>query len=66
MCQTGSAQSAEVTAPVRVVIADGTQTLMRLVLCLVGVLLLSVASFYGALALTKRMHSAVGFRRENP
>jgi hypothetical protein len=66
MCRTGSAQSAEVTAPVRVVIADGTQTLMRLVLCLVGVLLLSVASFYGALALTKRMHSAVGFRRENP
>jgi hypothetical protein len=65
-CATSAAQSADVAVPVRIVTADGTQTLLRLVLCLVGVLLLSVASFYGALALTKRMHSAVGFRRENP
>ena len=65
VCQIGTAQTAAITAPVRVVIADGTQTLLRVVVCLVGVLLLSVASFYGALALTKRMHSAVGFRRDD-
>lgn len=64
-CTTTSAQTAEVTAPVRTVTVDGTQTLMRLVFCLVVVLLLSVGSFYGAIALTKRMHSAVGFRRED-
>jgi hypothetical protein len=31
---------------------------------LVAVLFLSISSFYGALALTKRMHRAVDFRQD--
>ncbi|MFM2308089.1 MAG: hypothetical protein RLY87_209 [Chloroflexota bacterium] len=64
-CTISDGQSAPLTPPVRLVTVDGTQTLLRLVFCLVVVLLLSVGSFYGAVALTKRMHSAVGFRRED-
>ncbi len=63
-CTITDAKYAAVAAPIRVVTADGTQTLLRVVLCLVVVLLLSISSYYGALALTKRMHSAVGFRPE--
>lgn len=63
-CSFSAVLPAAVTPPTRVVTADGTITLLRVVFCLVAVLLLSVSSFYGALALTKRMHAAVGFRPE--
>lgn len=64
-CMIGTEQSAAIHAPVRTVTADGTQTLLRVVFCLVAVLFLSISSFYGALALTKRMHRAVDFRQDN-
>jgi hypothetical protein len=35
------------------------------VFCLVAVLFLSISSFYGAVALTKRMQRAVDFRQDN-
>ena len=63
-CMIGTEQSAAIRAPVRTVTADGTQTLLRVVFCLVAVLFLSISSFYGALALTKRMHRAVDFRQD--
>ena len=64
-CVIGTEQSAALRPPVRTVTADGTQTLLRVVFCLVAVLFLSISSFYGALALTKRMHRAVDFRQDN-
>jgi hypothetical protein len=64
-CTFGADQSAAIRTPVRTVTADGTQTLLRVVFCLVAVLFLSISSFYGALALTKRMQRAVDFRPDN-
>lgn len=65
VCQALPALPTAVTPPVRTITVDGTMTLLRLVFCLIAVLLLSIGSFYGALALTKRMHAAVGFRPED-
>lgn len=64
-CSTGAPLTTAVSAPVRTVEIDGTVTLLRIVFCLVAVLFLSIGSFYGALALTKRMHAAVGFRKDD-
>lgn len=40
---------------------DGRSRLLTVVLCLVGVLFLSVSSFYLSLAVMRRMHAAVGY-----
>lgn len=40
---------------------DGRQRLLTVVLCLVGVLFMSVASFYVSIAVMRRMHAAVGY-----
>lgn len=64
-CIISTEQSAALLTPVRTVTADGTQTLLRVVFCLVAVLFLSISSFYGAVALTKRMQRAVDFRQDN-
>lgn len=50
--------------PERLVQVDGRSTLLRITLCLVAVLLCSIASFYLSLALMRRMHAAVGYKPE--
>lgn len=55
---------AEAFPPERFVEVDGRQKLGRVLVCLMGVLLCSVASFYIGVAVMKRMHVAVGYRPE--
>lgn len=50
--------------PERRVEVDGRATLARIVFCLVAVLFCSLASFYMALAVMRRMHAAVGYKPE--
>ncbi len=50
--------------PKRRVEVDGRATLARIVFCLVAVLFCSLASFYMALAVMRRMHAAVGYKPE--
>ena len=56
---------AAVQPPERFVEADGRTQLLRLTVCLVGVLLCSLAGFYLAVAVMRRMHAAVGYRPED-
>lgn len=51
--------------PERFVEADGRTQLLRFTVCLVGVLLCSLAGFYLAVAVMRRMHAAVGYRPED-
>jgi hypothetical protein len=44
---------------------DGRTQLLRITLCLVGVLLCSLAGFYLAVAVMRRMHAAVGYRPDD-
>lgn len=50
--------------PERFVEVDGRQKMGRVLVCLVGVLFCSLASFYIGVAVMKRMHAAVGYRPE--
>ncbi|MFM7678772.1 MAG: hypothetical protein ACKO83_07965, partial [Roseiflexaceae bacterium] len=56
--------SAATFPPKRMVEVDGRMTLLRVVLCLVAVLLSSIASFYLCMAVLRRMHAAVGYKPE--
>lgn len=63
---TWNGQRTRVTQPPeRFVEADGRIQLMRLTVCLVGVLLCSLAGFYLAVAVMRRMHAAVGYRADD-
>ena len=55
---------AESFPPERFVEVDGRQKLGRVLVCLMGVLFCSLASFYIGVAVMKRMHAAVGYRPE--
>ncbi|NBU63262.1 MAG: hypothetical protein EBS29_01930 [Chloroflexia bacterium] len=55
---------AEAFPPERFVEVDGRQQMGRVLVCLVGVLFCSLASFYIGVAVMKRMHAAVGYRPE--
>lgn len=50
--------------PQRLIQVDGRATLLRIVLCMVAVLFCSLASFYLAIAVMRRMHAAVGYKPE--
>jgi hypothetical protein len=50
--------------PERFIEVDGRQKMGRVLVCLVGVLFCSLASFYIGVAVMKRMHAAVGYRPE--
>lgn len=50
--------------PERLIQVDGRMTLMRIAFCMVAVLFCSIASFYLALAVMRRMHAAVGYKPE--
>jgi hypothetical protein len=52
-------------APERFREVDGRTQLLRITLCLVGVLLCSLAGFYLAVAVMRRMHAAVGYRPDD-
>jgi hypothetical protein len=58
------ATRAESFPPERFVEVDGRQKMGRVLVCLVGVLFCSLASFYIGVAVMKRMHAAVGYRPE--
>jgi hypothetical protein len=58
------ATRAEAFPPERFVEVDGRQKMGRVLVCLVGVLFCSLASFYIGVAVMKRMHAAVGYRPE--
>lgn len=48
--------------PVRYRYIDGRRRLLTVTLCLVGVLFMSVTSFYLSIAVMRRMHAAVGYK----
>ncbi len=52
-------------APERFREVDGRTQLLRITLCLVGVLLCSLAGFYLSIAVMRRMHAAVGYRPDD-
>ena len=52
-------------APERFREVDGRTQLLRITLCLVGVLLCSLAGFYLAVAVMRRMYAAVGYRPDD-
>jgi hypothetical protein len=58
------ATRAEAFPPERFIEVDGRQKLGRVLVCLMGVLFCSLASFYIGVAVMKRMHAAVGYRPE--
>ena len=58
------ATRAESFPPERFGEVDGRQKMGRVLVCLMGVLFCSLASFYIGVAVMKRMHAAVGYRPE--